>query len=179
MDFAIAIGKFFNCTLVGVLLIIDFEVAFTIVDENANRANGDLFALLHPNDLTIVVDGLHAVTGYTQTEIGTGWHGGLREADHFKAALVQECAGTGRDSKIADRHFNELYDIACFDLRLVSARGDQVSLVGGDLFQSFLVQLRLGARVEWGQDATKNDYETGKAKVLDELMNAVIDKLPK
>ena len=30
-------------------------------------------------------------------------------------------------------------------------------------------------RVEWGQDPTKNDYETGKAKVLDELMKKVIE----
>lgn len=68
---AIAVGKCFPLIFVRLLLIVHLDVALTIVYEDAYLTDIHPVTLLHPDDLPVMVDRLHAVTGNSDTEVST------------------------------------------------------------------------------------------------------------
>ena len=80
------------------------NVALSIVDHNANLSWTERFTLLHPHDLTVMVDRLHAVAGHANTKFRTIWDTAFRKADHFEVSLIQKRAGASGYRQVADRH---------------------------------------------------------------------------
>ena len=68
---AIAVGKCFPLFFIRLLLIVHLDVALAVVNEDAYLTDIHPVTLLHPDDLSVVVDWLHAVTGNSDTEVRT------------------------------------------------------------------------------------------------------------
>ena len=65
-----------------------FDVPAAIENENSFLTSAYIGRFLYPNDLTVVIDGLHAITMDTDTKIGTGWYGCFGEGNYFKITLA-------------------------------------------------------------------------------------------
>ena len=133
MHIAIAVGELFTIRFVWNLLIIDFDIAIAVIDEDADFTNANMVTLLHPHDLSVMVNRLHTVTGNTEAKFCTFRNGGFREANHFKVAFIKELTSTGGNSQVADGHFDELDNLADHRLRLVAAGGNKVITIFSQL----------------------------------------------
>ena len=66
-----------------------------VIDEHTDLAYRERLAPLHPDDLPVMIDRLHAVAGYSNAKIRFRRDRVFRKADHFKVVLIQETACTG------------------------------------------------------------------------------------
>ena len=80
------------------------DVTLPIVDHDANFAGTERFTLLHPHDLAIMINRLHAITRHANTKFCAIRYAALRKADHFEVSLVQKRACTSGYRQVADRH---------------------------------------------------------------------------
>ena len=139
MDRAVAVGKFLGNVSIRLLLVIDLEVAFIIINENTNLPDGDLFALLHPYDLPVVIHGLHRVAGYPNSEISAFGDLVLREADNLEVAFIQKRTSTSGDRQIADGHIDIADDTADLGRGSVFPAGNQICFILLNLTETIVV----------------------------------------
>ena len=121
MQAAITISKCIPLVLIGLLLAVDLQIAITIIDKDADFTNGQFLAFLYPNDLTVMIDRLHAIAGNPHAKIGTFWNRLLRETNHLKVPFLEELTSTSRYRKIAHRHIYVLENADHLRLRLISS----------------------------------------------------------
>ena len=121
MQAAITISKCIPLVLIGLLLAVDLQIAIAIIDKDADFTNGQSLAFLYPNDLTVMIDRLHAVTRNPHAKIGTLRNRLLRETNHLKVPFLEELTSTSRYRKLAHRHIYVLENADHLRLRLISS----------------------------------------------------------
>lgn len=114
MNRAVAIRELVHDAVIRILLIVGFDITFPVIDEDANRAYRNRVTLLHPDNLPIMVNWLHTVTGYTQAELGTSGDRGFRKANHLEISFFQELTSTGGYGKVTDGYINKFDNITAF-----------------------------------------------------------------
>ena len=141
MDTAITVCEILNMLLVRFLLIIDLKIPFFVIDEHTHLADSKAFALLNPDDLTVMVHRLHTVAGNPEPELHSIGDGIFREAHHFKIPVIQELSDAGRHSQIADRLF-DIPNRSRQCVGLISSGGDQVLPILAHPGQPFSIECR-------------------------------------
>lgn len=119
MQSAIAVGKVIALGFAWLLLIIFFDVAITIIHEDANFTRGQFTAFLNPCDLTIVINWLHTIAADTNTKISTVRDCTLWKRNSFKILFIEECTSTSRNGKSADLHIDIFFFKGVLGSRLV------------------------------------------------------------
>src|SRR5574344_1550885 len=102
---AIAVGEIVLIIRVNILLTEDFYQALAIDDEDTNFADLEFCRLLDPDDLLVIVDGLHTIAIDTQGKIRAGGYRGGRKALHFEHLISQILTGASRNGEITERQF--------------------------------------------------------------------------
>ena len=74
MQATIAVGKCILLLFTRFLLTVHLQVAIVIIGKDADLSNGQGLALLHPDDLTAMINRLHTIAGNPYTKISTLWN---------------------------------------------------------------------------------------------------------
>ena len=121
MQATIAVSECVLLLFIWLLLTVHLQVAIAIIDKDADFTNGQSLAFLYPNDLTVMIDWLHAIARNPHAKIGTFRNRLLRETNHLKVSFLKKLAGTSRYRKIAHRHIYVLENADHLWLRLISS----------------------------------------------------------
>ena len=79
------------------------NVRLSIEDEDANVSIHQSWLLLHPDNLLIMIGRLHAITGYSNSEIGVDRDFGS-DRYHLIFAAIEKDTGTGGGREIIHGH---------------------------------------------------------------------------
>ena len=119
MECAVAVSKIVTLGFAWLLLIIFFDVAITIIHEDANFTRGQFAAFLNPCNLPIVINRFHTIAADTNTKIGSIRDSALGEGNCLKIAFIEECTSTSRNGKSADLHIDIFFFKGVLGSRLV------------------------------------------------------------
>ena len=74
MQATIAVSECVLLLFIWLLLTVHLQIAIAIIDKDADLSNGQGLALLHPDDLTVMINRLHTIAGNPYTKISTLWN---------------------------------------------------------------------------------------------------------
>ena len=107
MHHAVTGSEFFR--IVRYALRIHLDIAVPFIKEDADLAGQDLAALLHPDQLSVMIDGLHAVAADIDAEVRSRGNVILVYIDHLKSSLIDVVAGTGGSTDRRNWHLNDFF----------------------------------------------------------------------
>ena len=102
MHYTVAGGILFR--IIRDALGIHLDIAVAVIKEDANLPGQDFTTLLYPDQLAVVIDGLHAITAYVDTEVRSRRNVIRIDVGHFKVSLIDVVAGASRSADRRNGH---------------------------------------------------------------------------